>query len=70
VPWLEHLHLRHHAVGEQWRGREVRQALERVDDLPRLSELGAALGAGLDVRQERGDAESGLAVQELVDFVW
>jgi len=48
----------------------VWQALERADHLPSFSQVGATFLAVLDVREERGDAESGLAVQELVDFVW
>jgi len=48
----------------------MRQTLERADQLPSRGQLGATLRAVFDVRQERGDAESGLAVQELVDLVW
>jgi hypothetical protein len=45
-------------------------ALEGVHHLPGFGQFGAALRAALDVRDERRDAESGLAVQELIDFVW
>jgi hypothetical protein len=48
----------------------MRQALEAGHQLSGLGQLGATLGAALDVRHERRDAESGFAVQELVDFVW
>jgi hypothetical protein len=45
-------------------------ALERVDHLPSVRQSGTTLWAVLDVRHERSDAESGFAVQELIDFVW
>jgi hypothetical protein len=45
------------------------QALERAHHLPSLGQLGTTLRAVLDMRHERSDAESGFAVQELVDFV-
>ena len=69
MPGLEDLDLRHDAFGEQRRRREVRQPLEGAHDLARLRELGPTFRACLDVRLERGDAESGFAIQELVDFV-
>jgi hypothetical protein len=46
------------------------QALEGVHDLPGLGKLGSTRGAAFDVRHERSNAESGLAVEELIDFVW
>jgi hypothetical protein len=46
------------------------QPLERAHDASRFVELGAAARALLDVRHERREAESGFAVEELVDFVW
>ena len=45
-------------------------SLERTHDLPSFSEFGAALRASLDVRDQRRNAESGLAVEKLIDFVW
>ena len=44
-------------------------ALERAYHLPSVSQFGTTLWAVLDVSQERRDAKSGFAVQELVDFV-
>jgi len=70
VPRLEYLDLRHHPVSEQRGWRKMWHALERVDHLPSVRQFGTTLWAVLDVRQERSDAESGFAVQELVDFVW
>jgi hypothetical protein len=45
------------------------EPLERAHHLPSLGQLGATLRAVLDVRNKGGDAESGFAIQELVDFV-
>jgi len=45
-------------------------ALEGAYHLPSIGQIGTTLRAVLDVCQERSDAESGFAVQELVDFVW
>ena len=45
-------------------------ALEGANHLPSFGQIGTTRRAIFDVRQERSDAESGLAVQELVDFVW
>ena len=47
----------------------MRQVLERGHDLPGLGELRTTLVASLDVRDQRRDAESGLAVEQLIDFV-
>jgi hypothetical protein len=69
VPRLEYLNLRHDAIGEPRRRRQVREMLESAHHLPSLEQLGPANGACLDVRRQRRDAESGLAVQELIDFV-
>jgi hypothetical protein len=48
----------------------MRHSLERVYDLSSLSQLRPAFGAGLHVRDQRRNAESGLAVEKLIDFVW
>jgi hypothetical protein len=45
-------------------------ALEGANNLPSIGQFGTTPWAVFDVREERSDAESGLAVQELVDFVW
>jgi hypothetical protein len=47
----------------------VWQSLERVHHLSSLGQLGSALSTVLDVRLQRCEAESGLTVEELVDFV-
>ena len=47
----------------------MRQSLERAHYLSGLSQLGATFGTALDVRMQRREAESGLAVEELIDFV-
>jgi len=70
VPRFEHLDLRHHALPEERGRHKVGQALERANHLPSFSQFGATFLTVLDVREEWGDAESGFAVQELVDFVW
>ncbi|HEX5072230.1 MAG TPA: hypothetical protein VFW03_03450 [Gemmatimonadaceae bacterium] len=70
MPGLEDLDLRHHPVSEQRGWRKMWHALERAYHLPSVGQFGATRCAVLDVRQERSDAESGLAVQELIDFVW
>jgi hypothetical protein len=48
----------------------MRHALERAHHLASVGQIGTTLWAVLNVRQERSDAKSGFAVQELVDFVW
>jgi len=70
VPRLEYLNLRHHAVSEDRRWGKMGEPLERAHHLPSFGQLGATLRAVLDVRNQGGDAESGFAIQELVDFVW
>jgi hypothetical protein len=70
VPRFEDLNARHHALREERRRREMGHSLERAHDLPSFGELGAALSASLDVRNQRRYAESGLAVEKLIDFVW
>jgi hypothetical protein len=69
VPRLEYLNLRHHPISEERGRRKMGEPLERAHHLPSLRQLGATLRAVLDVRNKGGDAESGFAVQELVDFV-
>jgi hypothetical protein len=69
VPWLEHLDLRHHPVGEERRGGEVRNLLERIHDDERLIDLGAALATLSNMGTQRGDAEADVAVHEKIDFV-
>jgi len=69
VPRFEYLNLRHDAVSEDRRRGKMREPLERAHHLPSFGQLGATFRAVLDVRNKGGDAESGFAVQELVDFV-
>jgi hypothetical protein len=45
-------------------------SLERAHDLASFGQFGAAGRAGLHVRDQRRNAESGLAVEKLIDFVW
>jgi hypothetical protein len=66
---LENLDLRHDAIGEQRRRRQVRHLLERVHDLECLVDPGAALRALARVGAKRGDAEADVAVHEQIDFV-
>jgi hypothetical protein len=47
----------------------VWQSLESAHQLPGLGQFGSAFSATLDVRMQRREAESGLAVEELIDFV-
>jgi hypothetical protein len=47
----------------------VRETLEGAHELPGLGELGPACSTALDVRVKRCDAEPGLAVEKLIDFV-
>jgi hypothetical protein len=48
----------------------VGHPFEGADDLAGLSQLVTTKGTLLDVRKQRRDAESGLAVEQLIDFVW
>jgi hypothetical protein len=48
----------------------MRHSFKRVYDLSSLSQFCPAFGAGLHVRGQRRNAESGLAVEKLIDFVW
>jgi hypothetical protein len=48
----------------------VGQPLEGAHYVPGLGQLGATFGAHIDVRLQRRDAESGLTVEQLIDFVW
>jgi len=70
MPRLEDLDLGHDAVGKQRRRGQVGQPLEGTHHLPGLGQLGATHGARIDVRLQRRDAESGLTVEQLIDFVW
>jgi hypothetical protein len=47
----------------------VWQPLESADHLSSFGQLGSTFSALLDVRMQRREAESGLAVEELIDFV-
>jgi hypothetical protein len=46
----------------------MRKPLERVRDFALRLQLASTLGAALDVRLERRNAEPLLAIEELVDF--
>jgi hypothetical protein len=48
----------------------VREPLESVHDLSSRGQLSSTGNAMLDMRMQRREAESGLAVQKLIDFVW
>jgi hypothetical protein len=48
----------------------MRQPLEGAHHSPRVVELRATTRTLFDVRHERREAESGFAVEELIDFVW
>jgi hypothetical protein len=48
----------------------VGQPLEGAHHLPGLCQFGATRGARIDMRLQRRDAESGLTVEQLIDFVW
>jgi hypothetical protein len=48
----------------------MRQPLEGAHHAPCVVELRATTRALFDVRHERREAESGLAVEKLIDFVW
>ena len=62
-------HLRHDPIGEPGVRGEVGERLEGVHDDPRVVEPRATLVAFGDMRTKRGDAESGLAVDQKVDLV-
>jgi len=47
----------------------VWQSLERVHHQSSFGQLGSAFSTVIDVRLQRREAESGLTVEELVDFV-
>jgi hypothetical protein len=47
----------------------VWQPLESAHHLSSVGQLGSTFSALLDVRMQRREAESGLAVEELIDFV-
>ena len=70
VPGLEDLDLRHHPVAEQRGWREMWQRSSALTTCRASASSARHFGATLDVRHERSDAESGLAVEELIDFVW
>jgi hypothetical protein len=63
VPRLENLNTRHHSLSKERRRREMGHPLERAHYPPSFGEFGATVGAGLDVRDQRRNAESGLAVE-------
>jgi len=62
-------HLRHDPIRQPGVRGEVREVLESVHDDPRIVEPCATLVAFGDMRAKRGDAESGLAVDQKVDLV-
>jgi hypothetical protein len=69
VPGDEDRNLRHYTIGEADPGREERHFGEGGNDACAGLQAGATVGAVADVLAERLDAESGLLVQEKVDFV-
>ncbi|MEP6729215.1 MAG: hypothetical protein ABJE10_01190 [bacterium] len=65
----EDRHLRHYPVSEARVGSESGKRFKRIHDDPGLLDLLSTLGAFVDVRAKRGDAETGFAVDQQVDLV-
>jgi hypothetical protein len=69
VPRLDDLHPAEDAVGEAGARSEVREEFQRVGYEARLVEARLAVSTFIDMRAQRGDAESGFAIEQQVDFV-
>jgi len=65
----EERHLRHDPLRQPRIRSEVGQRFECIDHATRLVNAGAAFRTLVEVRTKIGDAESGFAVDQQIDFI-